>query len=181
MAQDLYFYKLKLFSGDYAAEVGREKVNQLLEEFLKEKDLEGDDELKEKLYEEVEVSLDVSGYGQIEKKLPKKFLSNARCFLMTQEVMSAIEEIVKEILEKKQEEKVTSAIGEIVIKLLGKKLGEKFVSEIEKVVRKFASQQVEEELSATTIGDNLKDCEELKDYFKLKELFEKNLLIVNIF
>jgi NDP-sugar pyrophosphorylase family protein len=152
MSQDLHFYKLKFFSEDYAAKVGREKVNQLLEEYLEKKDLEGDDELKEKLYEEIEVSIDVSAsHEKIEKKLPKKFLSNARCFLMTPEVMSAIEEIVKEEVEKKLEPKAKE----------GKK-----------------SKSSDKQNSS---WDYWKDCEELKDYWKLKELFDKNLLIVNIF
>jgi hypothetical protein len=153
MAQDLYFYKLKFFSEDYAAGVEREKVNQLLKEFLAEKDLEGNDELKEKLYEKVEVSIDQSAYGKIEKKLPKKneYLPNSRCFLMTKEVMSAIEEILKEKVEKKLEPNAKE----------GKK-----------------SKSSDKQNSSWEI---LKDCEELKDYFKLKELFEKNLLIVNMF
>lgn len=152
MAQDLHFYKLKLFSEDYAAKVGPEKVNQSLEEFLEGEGLEGDDELKEKLYEEIEVSIDLSAsHEKIEKELPKNYLSNARCFLMTEGVMSAIEEIVKEKVENKLEPNAKE----------GKK-----------------SKSSDKQNSS---WENLKDCEELKDYFKLKELFKKNLLIVNIF
>lgn len=154
MSQDLHFYKLKIFSEDYAKMFNRDEIHNALKALLEKRDIEGNEsKLRDKIFEEIEVKIQLSANTPKIKKLLNKNLflfSKSSLFLMTEEIWVVIFECILE------ERKPTENKSKI---------------------------------SAMKNGDNQDDFKEklntikpiLKDYLMLDDLFQKNLLIVNIF
>lgn len=155
MSQNLHFYKLKIFQEDLAAQFKRDEIDKTLKALLANRDLDGnDEELRERIFEEINVKIDLSAYdSKIKEFFSNKelFVSpNSSIFLMTEEIWDAISEcIFKECNKAEEKEQKPDA------KNTAKK--DDFKQRLERIKPL------------------------LKDYFILDEFFKKNLLVVNIF
>ena len=99
MSQDLCFYRQKIFSEEICQNFTHEEINSCLKTLLKKHSLEEDETLRDKLFEEIEISsIFISAYDEkIEKLLTKSlFLSpQSRFFMVNKKVLSAIHTIVE--------------------------------------------------------------------------------------
>lgn len=99
MSQDLCFYRQKILSKEICQNFTHEEINSCLKALLKKHSLEDDETLRDKLFEEVEISsIFISAYDKkIEKLLTKSlFLSpQSRFFMVNKKVLSAIGTIVE--------------------------------------------------------------------------------------
>ncbi|MEB3279405.1 MAG: hypothetical protein VKK42_10855 [Lyngbya sp.] len=95
MAQDLHFYKLKVFAEDFAKESSFEEVNKLLLKATKALELESDDKKKEQYFEEIETSINISG-NEIQDLIPKETVADTGFFLGNKEVLDKIRQIIFE-------------------------------------------------------------------------------------
>ena len=170
MSQNLHFYKLKIFPEDLAAQLKRDEIDKALKALLANYELDGKDEkLRERIFEEIEVDIDLSGYEPKIKEFfsnPELFVSpNSRIFLMTEEIWAAISECIFEECNKAEAEKEEQKSE---AKNSNKKEKEK--SGAENAAKKDDFKQRLEPIKPL-----------LKAYFILDELFNKKLLFVNIF
>ncbi|MFE1746896.1 hypothetical protein [Coleofasciculus sp. H7-2] len=170
MAQDLYFYKQKIFSKKVARLFSQEELHSAVKALLANRDLEDDTKLRGELFEEVLIDFDVSAYEKEIKKLLEtdtEFISpQSRRFMMNKKIWSVIQKIVLSkysgIEKNKDELSVTDS------KLDGK---------LRELCQQLKNQPNSDSKPANNSSSSL---QLLSDYSTLEKLFKKNLLFVNI-
>ncbi len=154
MAQDLYFYRQKIISEELAQLLSKEEVENAIKTLLSKTNLEEDTKLRENLFEEVESIIEISSYNEEIKETLEKEIefipSESRRFMMNEKIWLIIKKIV---LNKYNE------IDEI------KKSDIATKTKIDEQIKQLQNSQT---------------FQILKDYSILEELFNKNLLFVNI-
>jgi len=154
MAQDLYFYRQKIISEELAQLLSKEEVENAIKTLLSKTNLEEDTKLRENLFEEVESIIEISSYNEEIKEILEKEIefipSESRRFMMNEKIWLIIKKIV---LNKYNE------IDEI------KKSDIATKTKIDEQIKQLQNSQA---------------FQILKDYSILEELFNKNLLFVNI-
>lgn len=93
MSQDLYFYKLQVFAEDFAKNSSHEEINEMLIKMTEGLKLEGDGKKQEKYFEEIKTVINISG-NEIQELIPKKTLADTRYFLVNQQVLDKIRQII---------------------------------------------------------------------------------------
>jgi hypothetical protein len=154
MAQDLYFYRQKIISEELAQLLSKEEVENAIKTLISKTNLEEDTKLRENLFEEVESIIEISSYNEEIKETLEKEIefipSESRRFMMNEKIWLIIKKIV---LNKYNE------IDEI------KKSDIATKTKIDEQIKQLQNSQT---------------FQILKDYSILEELFNKNLLFVNI-
>ncbi len=126
MSQDLYFYKQKIIPVKIAQSFTFEEIHSSIKALLKNRDLEEEENLRDNLFEEVELlSPSISAYNQEIDELLKttEFIpSHSRRFMINENIWSAIKLIVESKLselqnEKKRQKKNTKEWREISIEI----------------------------------------------------------------
>jgi uncharacterized protein (UPF0305 family) len=171
MTQDLYFYKQKIFSEEVAQLFSQEEVHSAVKALLHKRDLEEETELRDNLFEEVDLSdFEVSAYNkEIQQLLESdtEFIPpQSRRFMMNKKIWSAVQKIVwskySEIEKNKDEPSVTDS-----------KLDDK----LRELCQQLKSQPNMDNKPAINSSSPL---QLLSDYSTLEKLFKNNLLFVNI-
>ena len=149
MSQQLYFYKIKVFTGKVAQSFEPQNISDALKALIGQSNLEENDKLKEILFEEI-VKLNPVLHNldpnitQIFNENKIDFLENTGYFMMADEILLAI----------------------------GKRHG--FLS-------KTSNKNTKNKKENTYSTERTEDHKQLKkDYKKLQELFNKNLLIARV-
>ena len=154
MAQDLYFYRQKIISEELSQLLSKEEVENAIKTLLSKTNLEEDTKLRDNLFEEVESIIEISSYNKEIKEILEKEIefisSESRRFMMNEKIWLIIKKIV---LNKYNE------IDEI------KKSDIATKTKIDEQIKQLQNSQT---------------FQILKDYSILEELFNKNLLFVNI-
>ncbi|KKD36727.1 hypothetical protein [Limnoraphis robusta] len=149
MSQQLYFYKIKVFTGKVAESFEPQNISDALKALIGQSNLEENDKLKEILFEEIvkinpvlhNLDPDIT---QIFNENKVDFFENTGYFLMSDEILSAI----------------------------GKRHG--FLS-------KTSNKNTKNKKENTYNTERTEDHKQLKkDYKKLQDLFNKNLLIARV-
>ena len=100
MTQEFYFYKQKIFAEEISQKFSHEHVSSAIKALLKNSNLEEDEQLRNELFEEVEInSLSISAYdNKVEKLLTKNlFISpHSRLFMVSQKIWSTIEKLIED-------------------------------------------------------------------------------------
>jgi hypothetical protein len=154
MAQDLYFYRQKVISEELAQLLSKEEVENAIKTLLSKTNLEEDTKLRENLFEEVESIIEISSYNEEIKEILEKEIefipSESRRFMMNKKIWL----IIKKIVLNKYNEIDESKKSDIATK-----------TKIDEQIKQLQNSQT---------------FQILKDYSILEELFNKNLLFVNI-
>jgi len=155
MAQDLYFYRQKIISEEVAQLLSEEEVESAIKTLLATKNLEEDIKLREKLFEEVESIIEISANTEgIKELLDNKEIEfippDSRRFMMNEEIWLVIQ---KKFLEKYREIENSKKTNTTTKTKNGEQINQLLNSQAFQL---------------------------LKDYSILEELFQKNLLFVNI-
>lgn len=149
MSRQLYFYKIKVFTGKVAESFEPQNISDALKALIGQSNLEENDKLKEILFEEV-VNINPSLHNldpditQILNENKVDFFENTGYFMMIDEILTAI----------------------------GKRHG--FLS-------KTSNKNTKNKKGNTHNTERSEDHKQLKkDYKKLQDLFNKNLLIARV-
>lgn len=115
MSQDFHFFKIKIFNQEGIQKFERSAIRDAIKTLVAKKDLEGDEKLKETLFEEIEVSLEISGNDQkFEKALKKvKFLENSRYFIIEDEIFEKLKEVIEDKIKESKDNKLVSEYSKI--------------------------------------------------------------------
>lgn len=156
MSQDLYFYRQKIIAEELAQILSKEKVEETIKSLLKKQDLEVNVQLREKLFEEVESSIEISANTKgIEELLVDKIEyipPDSRRFMINEKIWLVIQEVILD--EYNNNKEIENS----------KKTNTTNKSEIDPIDQLLQS----------------KSFQLLKDYSILDELFKKNCLFINI-
>ncbi|MBD2777008.1 hypothetical protein [Iningainema tapete] len=155
MTQDVFFYRQKVLPEKISQLFSREEVYEAVKSLLAKKDLEKDSKLRKKLFEEVDLKLvQISAYSEeIDKLLTKEinFINqHSRFFMMNEKMWKAIK---KEIF------CLYSTI------------------ETNQTVKYKSDSNIDEQLNELCQQNNFLI---MIEYKILEELYNKNLLFVNI-
>lgn len=109
MSQDLHFYKIKIlnFNEEVAQKFEHSGIRDAIIALVAKKDLEGDEKLKEDLFEEIEISFEISGNDKkLEKALNKvNFIQNSRYFIIEDEIFKILEGIIQYQIQESKDQK----------------------------------------------------------------------------
>lgn len=153
MSQDLYFYKQKVFLEETSQLLSQVEVHNAIKTCLANRDLEKDSQLREKLFEEVDLDIDISAYSkEIELLLEKtEFLRpDSKCFMVNDKMWKAIQKNI--LFQHNQQED-------------NQKIEQADDSKLDELFNELCRQS---------------SCKMLSNYQELEKLFRKNLLFANI-
>ncbi len=108
MSQDFHFYKVKIFNEEAVQMLERSNISNAIKAIVEKEDLEGNEKLKEVLFEEIEVSCEISGNDKrFEKALKKvEFLENSRYFIIEDEIFKILKVIIEDKIKENRENKL---------------------------------------------------------------------------